>query len=107
MNVRAFLLSSVAAVGLALGFAPQQASAHWEHRHVNRWDPACCRYVTVCERYWVADDPCGHDHCDGRTGGYGGYGAGGYGDYDPYRRSSSYRPGYDGYRGYDLDRARY
>jgi hypothetical protein len=60
--MKAILLSTVAAIGLALGFAPQQASAHWDCRPVTRWDPVCARYVTVSERYWVPDcapPPCG------------------------------------------------
>jgi hypothetical protein len=53
--MKAFLLSTVVAAGLALGFAPQQASAHWESRPVTRWDAACCHYVIVSERCWVPD----------------------------------------------------
>ncbi len=52
--MKKLLLGAVAAVGLALGFAPQQASAHWERRAVYRWDPGCCRYVVTYHRYWVA-----------------------------------------------------
>jgi hypothetical protein len=55
--MKAFLLSAVAAVGLACGFSPQQASAAWAYRDVTSWDPACGRYVVVTERYWVPDPP--------------------------------------------------
>src|SRR5262249_14280757 len=90
--MKSIVLGAVAAVGFALAFAPQQASAHWEHRHVARWDPGCCRYVTVCERYWVADDPCdGHAGC-GRTARYGFTRDGDYGSYAPSRGASSYAP---------------
>jgi hypothetical protein len=55
--MKAFLLGSVAAIGLALGVVPQQASAYWAYRPVTRFDPACGHYVTCHERCWVAD-PC-------------------------------------------------
>jgi hypothetical protein len=55
--MKAFLLSTVAAVGLAFGYSPQQASAAWAYRDVTRWDPVIGRYVVVTERYWVPDPP--------------------------------------------------
>lgn len=53
--MRTFLFGTVAALGLAFGMAPQQASAHWETRTTSRYDPACCRNITTTQRYWVPD----------------------------------------------------
>jgi hypothetical protein len=81
--VKTFLLAAVAALGLGLGFMPQEASARWVTRTSYRWDPCCCRYVPYTERYWVPD--CGgYDPCDGPF------------YRDPYRDRRYYdRPDYD------------
>ena len=56
--MRKLLFGTVAAMGLALGFAPQQASAYWAYRTSYSYDPACGRFVAYQERYWVPDcDP--------------------------------------------------
>ena len=55
--MRKLLFGTVAAVGLALGFVPQQASAYWAYRTNTVYDAACGRYVTTQERYWVPDCP--------------------------------------------------
>jgi hypothetical protein len=59
--MKTFLLGTVAAVGLALGFSPGQASAYRATRTVYHWDPACCKYVACQERYWVPNA------CNGRV----------------------------------------
>lgn len=57
--MKTLLCSAVAAVGLALGFAPQEASAAWVTRTTYHWDAHCRRYVPCEERVWVPDR---HDH---------------------------------------------
>jgi hypothetical protein len=59
--MKTFLFGSVAAIGLALSFVPQKASAYWAYRTAYRWDPICCRYVAFQEPVWVPD-PCPPAH---------------------------------------------
>jgi hypothetical protein len=47
---------------LALGVAPQEASAAWVTRTSHRWDPHCGRYVAYQERVWVPDYDDHHHH---------------------------------------------
>lgn len=60
--MRTWILSTVAAVGLGLSGTASEADAAWAYRTAVRWDPACCKYVSYTERYWVPD--CGPRRCD-------------------------------------------
>jgi hypothetical protein len=60
--VKKLILGAVAAVGLALGFAPQEASAAWVTRTAYRWDPHCGHHVAYQERVWVPDCDDHHHH---------------------------------------------
>jgi hypothetical protein len=53
--VKTFLFGLVAAAGVTLGVAPQQASAYWAYRTAYRFDPACGQVVAYQERYWVPE----------------------------------------------------
>lgn len=55
--MRKLLCAAVAAVGLTLGAGASSADAGWTYKNVSRWDPACCRYVTVAQRVWVPACP--------------------------------------------------
>jgi hypothetical protein len=52
--MKTFLFAGLAAVVLGLALVPQQASAFWEIRTVQRLDPVY-GVVTVQERFWVPD----------------------------------------------------
>lgn len=69
--MKTLLLSAVAAVGLALGVAPQNASAAWVTRVAYHWDAHCRRYVACEERVWVPD--CDDHHHHGSSAYYRGY----------------------------------
>jgi hypothetical protein len=53
--MRALILSTIAAAVLALGLAPQTASAAWTYQNVTRFDPVCQHCVTYTEKVWVPD----------------------------------------------------
>ena len=53
--MRALILSISAAAVLALGLAPQTASAAWTVQTTTRFDPACHHSVIVSERVWAPD----------------------------------------------------
>jgi hypothetical protein len=83
--VKRLILGAVAAIGLALGFAPSDASAAWVTRTSYRWDPYCSRYIAYEERVWVPDR---HDH-----------------HHHHHHRDPVYYRGYDRHdRGYSYDR---
>ena len=53
--MKKILFGSIAALGLAVGLVPQQASAAWAYRTVYQYDPTLGATVAVKEKYWVAD----------------------------------------------------
>ena len=62
--MKKLILGSVAALALTLAVAVPQASAAWVTQPVTVWDPACGRYVTTTQTYWVPDPVVypGHQH---------------------------------------------
>jgi hypothetical protein len=53
--VRTLLLGTLAALGLALGITPENASAYWATRVNYRLDPFTGMMVGFEERYWVPE----------------------------------------------------
>jgi len=54
--MKKFILGAVAAVVIGLGFTAADASAHWEVRRVQRWNPVRGVYIVTPQRVWVADE---------------------------------------------------
>jgi hypothetical protein len=50
-----FIVGAVAAVVIGLGFTAADASAHWENRLTQRWDPCLGTYVLTWQPVWVPD----------------------------------------------------
>jgi hypothetical protein len=58
-DMKKLFWSALAAVGLGLGFAPQQASAAWVVQTAYHWDPGCGHMVAYPKRCWVPEcRPC-------------------------------------------------
>jgi hypothetical protein len=53
--MKKFILGAVAAVVIGLGFTAADASAHWEVRTVQRWNPIRQVYIVTPQRVWVPD----------------------------------------------------
>ena len=54
--MKKFIVGAVAAVLIGLGFTAANASAHWEVRTVQRWDPCLGTYVLTRQQVWVPDE---------------------------------------------------
>jgi len=55
--MKKYLVGALAVLTIWLGLGASNASAAWQYRTVQRYDPYCGRYTVTTERFWV--DDCG------------------------------------------------
>ena len=54
--MKKFILGAVAALVIGLGFTAGTASAHWEVRPIQTWNPIRQVYIVTPQRVWVPDE---------------------------------------------------